>query len=137
MLARVWGCRGSLAAPGADTVRYGGNTSCVEVAARRAGTCIILDAGTGIRPLGAAMDGEDFDELHIFLTHLHLDHVQGLGFFRPLFRPGANIHIWGPASPVQTPGGADRDLPLAAAVPGAARRHPVEPHVPRRARPRP
>jgi ribonuclease BN (tRNA processing enzyme) len=48
------------------------------------------------------MDGEDFDELHIFLTHLHLDHVQGLGFFRPLFRPGANIHLWGPASPVQT-----------------------------------
>jgi phosphoribosyl 1,2-cyclic phosphodiesterase len=99
--ARVWGCRGSLAAPGADTVRYGGNTSCVEVVLD-SGHRIILDAGPGIRPLGAAMDGEDFDELHIFLTHLHLDHVQGLGFFRPLFRPGANIHIWGPASPVQT-----------------------------------
>jgi phosphoribosyl 1,2-cyclic phosphodiesterase len=99
--ARVWGCRGSLAAPGAETVRYGGNTSCVEVVLE-SGHRIILDAGTGIRPLGAAMDGEDFDELHIFLTHLHLDHVQGLGFFRPLFRPGANIHLWGPASPVQT-----------------------------------
>jgi phosphoribosyl 1,2-cyclic phosphodiesterase len=101
VLVRVWGCRGSLAAPGADTVRYGGNTSCVEVVLE-SGHRIILDAGTGIRPLGAAMDGEDFDELHIFLTHLHLDHVQGLGFFRPLFRPGANIHLWGPASPVQT-----------------------------------
>ncbi len=50
----------------------------------------------------ANYSNEDFDELHIFLTHLHLDHVQGLGFFRPLFRPGANIHLWGPASPVQT-----------------------------------
>jgi phosphoribosyl 1,2-cyclic phosphodiesterase len=98
---RVWGCRGSLAAPGAETVRYGGNTSCVEVVLE-SGHRLILDAGTGIRPLGAAMDRDDFDELHIFLTHLHLDHVQGLGFFRPLFRPGANIHIWGPASPVQT-----------------------------------
>jgi phosphoribosyl 1,2-cyclic phosphodiesterase len=99
--ARVWGCRGSLASPGADTVRYGGNTSCVEVRLE-SGHLIILDAGTGIRPLGAAMDGEEFDELHIFLTHLHLDHLQGLGFFRPLFRPGADIHVWGPASPVQS-----------------------------------
>ena len=101
MEARVWGCRGSLASPGADTVRYGGNTSCVEVRLE-SGHLLILDAGTGIRPLGAAMDGEPFDELHIFLTHLHLDHLQGLGFFRPLFRPGADIHVWGPASPVQS-----------------------------------
>ena len=56
-----------------------------------------------MRPLGAALDGDDVsDELHILLTHLHLDHLQGLGFFRPLFRPGRDIHIWGPASPVQT-----------------------------------
>lgn len=101
MKARIWGCRGSLAAPGAETVRYGGNTSCVEVRLD-SGDLLILDAGTGIRPLGARMDGETFEELHIFLTHLHLDHVQGLGFFRPLFRPGANIHLWGPASPVQS-----------------------------------
>ncbi len=101
MEARVWGCRGSLATPGADTVRYGGNTSCVEVRLE-SGHLLILDAGTGIRPLGASMDGESFDELHIFLTHLHLDHLQGLGFFRPLFRPGADIHVWGPASPVQS-----------------------------------
>jgi phosphoribosyl 1,2-cyclic phosphodiesterase len=101
MQARVWGCRGSLATPGADTVRYGGNTSCVEVRLE-SGHLLILDAGTGIRPLGAAMGTEPFDELHIFLTHLHLDHVQGLGFFRPLFRPGAKVHLWGPASPVQS-----------------------------------
>jgi phosphoribosyl 1,2-cyclic phosphodiesterase len=101
MQARVWGCRGSLATPGAETVRYGGNTSCIEVRLE-SGHRLILDAGTGIRPLGAAMDGETGDELHILLTHLHLDHVQGLGFFRPLFRPETEVHIWGPASPVQS-----------------------------------
>jgi phosphoribosyl 1,2-cyclic phosphodiesterase len=101
MEARVWGCRGSLATPGAETVRYGGNTSCIEVRLE-SGDRLILDAGTGIRPLGAAMDGDTGDELHILLTHLHLDHVQGLGFFRPLFRPETEVHIWGPASPVQS-----------------------------------
>lgn len=101
MEARVWGCRGSLATPGAETVRYGGNTSCIEVRLD-SGHRLILDAGTGIRPLGAAMDGGPVTELHILLTHLHLDHVQGLGFFRPLFRPDTDVHIWGPASPVQS-----------------------------------
>jgi phosphoribosyl 1,2-cyclic phosphodiesterase len=100
MEARIWGCRGSLAAPGADTVRYGGNTSCVEVRLE-SGDTVILDAGTGIRPFGATLDLASGRELHILLTHLHLDHLQGLGFFRPLFRSDANIHIWGPASPVQ------------------------------------
>jgi phosphoribosyl 1,2-cyclic phosphodiesterase len=100
MQARVWGSRGSLAAPGPDTVRYGGNTSCVEVRPDR-GPPLILDAGTGMRALGVLMEAEPIDELHILLTHLHLDHLQGLGFFRPLFRPGVDVHIWGPASPVQ------------------------------------
>jgi phosphoribosyl 1,2-cyclic phosphodiesterase len=101
VLARIWGCRGSLATPGADTVRYGGNTSCVEVRLE-SGHLIILDAGTGIRPLGAELDDEPLEELHLFLTHLHLDHLQGLGFFRPLYRPGMKVHIWGPASPVHS-----------------------------------
>jgi phosphoribosyl 1,2-cyclic phosphodiesterase len=100
MQARVWGCRGSLATPGADTVRYGGNTSCVEVRLD-SGDTLVLDAGTGIRPLGAAMDLTSVRELHILLTHLHLDHLQGLGFFRPLFQPDLEVHLWGPASPVQ------------------------------------
>ena len=100
MRARVWGCRGSLAAPGADTLQYGGNTSCVEVRGHR-GDLLVLDAGTGMRPLGVAMAGEDPDEVHVLLTHLHLDHLQGLGFFRPLFRPDLVVHIWGPPSPVQ------------------------------------
>ncbi len=99
MQARVWGCRGSVATPGADTIKYGGNTSCVEVRLA-SGHTLVLDAGTGMRPLGVVMDADLPVELHILLTHLHLDHLQGLGFFRPLFSPGLDIHIWGPTSPV-------------------------------------
>ena len=100
MRARVWGCRGSIAAPGPDTVRYGGNTSCVEIRLS-SGHALVLDAGTGMRPLGVAMQEDMPTELHILLTHLHLDHLQGLGFFRPIYVPGREIHIWGPSSPVQ------------------------------------
>ena len=98
MRARIWGCRGSLAAPGADTVRYGGNTSCVEVRLD-SGHTIVLDAGTGMRPLGVEMQRDLPSDLHILLTHLHLDHIQGLVFFAPCFRPQTEIVIWGPASP--------------------------------------
>jgi phosphoribosyl 1,2-cyclic phosphodiesterase len=100
MQARVWGCRGSLATPGPDTIRYGGNTSCVELQLN-SGHVLVLDAGTGMRPLGVGMQIPESGELHILLSHLHLDHLQGLGFFRPLFNPDLDIHIWGPASPVQ------------------------------------
>ena len=100
MRARVWGCRGSIATPGPDTVRYGGNTSCVEVRLA-SGHAIVLDAGTGMRPLGVAMQDDLPAGLHLMLTHLHLDHLQGLGFFRPLFMSDAAIDLWGPASPVQ------------------------------------
>jgi phosphoribosyl 1,2-cyclic phosphodiesterase len=100
MRVRVWGCRGSVAAPGAETVRYGGNTSCVEVRLD-SGHALILDAGTGMRALGVTMQREPPTEVHVLLTHLHLDHLQGLGFFRPLFAEGVDLHIWGPTSPVQ------------------------------------
>jgi len=92
---RLWGTRGSLAAPGPDTLRYGGNTSCVEVVAN--GTRLILDAGTGIRPLGAGIGPKD-GRVDVLLTHLHLDHILGLGFFQPLDQPGQEVHIWGPPS---------------------------------------
>jgi phosphoribosyl 1,2-cyclic phosphodiesterase len=101
MRVRVWGCRGSLAAPGADTLRYGGNTSCVEVRGED-GSVLVLDAGTGMRPLGLLLEGESSQRIDILLSHLHLDHLQGLGFFRPLFQPWRDIHIWGPSSPVQS-----------------------------------
>jgi phosphoribosyl 1,2-cyclic phosphodiesterase len=100
MKVRVWGCRGSLATPGADTLKYGGNTSCVEVRGED-GSVLILDAGTGMRPLGLALEGESSRRIDVLLSHLHLDHLQGLGFFRPLFQPDREIHIWGPPSPVQ------------------------------------
>ena len=101
MRAVIWGCRGSLATPGRDTIRYGGNTSCVEVQTAD-GTEIILDAGTGIRPLGLELEAKGVTTVHLLLSHLHLDHLQGLGFFQPLFREGVQIHIWGPPSPTVT-----------------------------------
>jgi phosphoribosyl 1,2-cyclic phosphodiesterase len=91
-----WGTRGSLASPGMDTARYGGNTSCVSVQGRE-GTLVVLDAGTGIRSLGQSLT-KKMDRVDILLTHLHMDHIQGLPFFAPLRRSGVEIHIWGPAS---------------------------------------
>jgi phosphoribosyl 1,2-cyclic phosphodiesterase len=91
----LWGTRGSLATPGADTARYGGNTSCVAVRGRE-GTVLVLDAGTGIRPLASAIDAS-VRRVDVLLTHLHMDHIQGLGFFAPLYRPDVDVHIWGPA----------------------------------------
>ena len=95
MIAKLWGTRGSIAAPGTETARYGGNTSCVEVRGS-AGTLLVLDAGTGIRRLGAHL--ESARRVDVLLTHLHMDHIQGLGFFGPLDQPGREVHIWGPPS---------------------------------------
>jgi ribonuclease BN (tRNA processing enzyme) len=99
MRLTIWGCRGSLATPGPETVRYGGNTSCVELRLDD-GTLLVLDAGTGIRPLGQTLD--DFTgPIHLLLTHLHLDHLEGLGFFMPIWNPRHEVHIWGPPSPLR------------------------------------
>jgi phosphoribosyl 1,2-cyclic phosphodiesterase len=91
----VWGSRGSIASAGPDTVRYGGNTACVSVLADD-GTVLVLDAGTGIRRLGSALPDQSI--VHVLLTHLHMDHIQGLGFFGPFFEGHRQIHVWGPAS---------------------------------------
>ncbi len=97
MRVTLWGTRGSIATPGVETSRYGGNTSCVEVRGTE-GTVLILDAGTGIRRLGASLPSS-VRRIDILLSHLHMDHLQGLGFFGPLFNPTLDVHIWGPASP--------------------------------------
>ena len=96
MKLEVWGARGSVPSPGPETVRYGGNTSCVSVTLDD-GTLIVLDAGTGIRNLGLALERTPA-RIHILLTHLHLDHIQGLLFFGPLFDPDAHVTIWGPTA---------------------------------------
>jgi phosphoribosyl 1,2-cyclic phosphodiesterase len=93
--ATIWGCRGSLATPGEPTLRYGGNTTSVEVRTG-SGRIVVLDAGTGIRPLGLALAAERPARIDLVLTHLHLDHVEGLGFFAPLFDADCAITIWGP-----------------------------------------
>ncbi len=97
MHVKLWGTRGSVPSPGPETIRYGGNTSCVGVTLSD-GSLLALDAGTGIRSLGLAL-GDEPARLHILLTHLHLDHIQGLVFFAPAFKPQTEIVIWGPASP--------------------------------------
>lgn len=104
MHIRFWGTRGSFAKPGPTTLRYGGNTSCVE--ARMAdGTLVVFDCGTGVHGLGQALlaaaqrpiDG------HLLITHTHWDHIQGFPFFAPLFTPGNTWHIY-------APGGFGKDL---------------------------
>ena len=97
MKVKLWGTRGSVPSPGPETIRYGGNTSCVGVTLSD-GSLLALDAGTGIRNLGLSLPDEP-SRLHLLLTHLHLDHIQGLVFFAPCFRPQTEIVIWGPASP--------------------------------------
>lgn len=99
MRVTIWGSRGSLASAGPDTIRYGGNTACVQVDGAD-GAVLILDGGTGMRRAGLGLAG-DGRPVHVLLTHLHMDHIQGLGFFRPLFEPGREIHIWGPPSTTQ------------------------------------
>ena len=96
MRLHIWGTRGSVPAPGLETVRYGGNTSCVELR-DATGALVVLDAGTGIRRLSTAVE-RDIRRVDILLTHLHMDHIQGFGFFEPLFRPELEVHVWGPPS---------------------------------------
>ena len=99
MLVRIWGARGTLATPGAGTKRYGGNTSCIELRPAGGGV-VILDAGTGIRELGVRLVAEEVRRIDLLLTHLHVDHLEGLGTFAPLYQKGVEVRIWGPASPV-------------------------------------
>jgi phosphoribosyl 1,2-cyclic phosphodiesterase len=96
----IWGCRGSVPAPGPDTVTHGGNTSCVQVMLDDE-TALVLDAGTGIRALGLDLVRRGTRRIHLFLTHLHLDHLEGLRFFAPLWDENVTLEVWGPRSPVE------------------------------------
>jgi ribonuclease BN (tRNA processing enzyme)/CheY-like chemotaxis protein len=96
MRVRFFGTRGSIATPGPHTLRYGGNTSCVEVQST-AGTLVILDMGTGAMALGRELmaRGEP-SRGHVLISHTHWDHIQGIPFFAPLFAPGFEWDIYGP-----------------------------------------
>ncbi|HEY7206687.1 MAG TPA: MBL fold metallo-hydrolase [Gaiellaceae bacterium] len=97
MRLTIWGCRGSIPTPGPETVEHGGNTSCVEVSLPD-GTLLVLDAGTGIRTLGHELAARRTKHVHLLLTHLHLDHIEGLRFFAPLWQEQVSVDIWGPPS---------------------------------------
>lgn len=99
ILVTFWGTRGSIAAPGRSTEKYGGNTSCVAV--EFSDSMFIFDAGTGIRQLGVNImntrmpKGDDKYDIYMFLSHTHWDHIQGLPFFQPAYHPGFRLHIYG------------------------------------------
>ncbi len=90
---QFWGVRGSIPAPGKDTARYGGNTSCVEM--RIGGKRLIFDGGTGLHVLGNTMLQQEPVEAYMFFTHYHWDHIQGVPLFAPVFMAGNCFHIYG------------------------------------------
>lgn len=94
MRFRFWGVRGSIASPGPQTVRYGGNTTCIEVRTDQ-NALLILDAGSGIYPLGVGLRGPEPVETHLLITHSHWDHINGLPMFEPLFDPRTRCHVYG------------------------------------------
>lgn len=96
-LVKFWGVRGSIACPGPQTVRYGGNTSCIEM--QVAGERLIFDGGTGLRALGQKLLAEMPLNINMFFTHSHWDHIQGFPFFVPAFIPGNRFNIYGAIAP--------------------------------------
>jgi phosphoribosyl 1,2-cyclic phosphodiesterase len=104
LMVKFWGVRGSHPTPGAGTVKYGGNTACVEISA--GGKTLILDAGTGVIPLGHDLARRAVQkrslELTLLFSHLHHDHTQGFPFFAPAYMPNAKLNIFGPGVSPET-----------------------------------
>jgi phosphoribosyl 1,2-cyclic phosphodiesterase len=102
MKVRFWGVRGSIPSPGPTTQKYGGNTACIEIRVGAEERLLIVDAGSGIRPLGNYMMGNDLPKgpikADIFLSHTHWDHIMGYPFFTPIYIPGTQIKVYGPVS---------------------------------------
>jgi len=95
MKINLWGVRGSIPTTGPDTSYYGGQTSCTLVS--EGDTILLLDAGSGVQRFNT-IDLSGRTRVDVLLTHLHMDHIQGLGFFKPFFVPDLEVHLWGPAS---------------------------------------
>lgn len=91
-LVRFWGVRGSIACPGGAHIRYGGNTSCLEI--RCGDHLLVFDGGTGLRPLGEYLRSHPAMDLDLFFTHSHFDHISGFPFFSPLFVPSNRLSMW-------------------------------------------
>jgi len=102
MQVRLWGVRGSIPVPGPETVTYGGNTSCIEVRFPEVNRFIIIDSGTGIRPLGGYLLQNDLPlrpiHTQLFLTHTHWDHIMGYPFFVPIYIRGTKLDVYGPVT---------------------------------------
>lgn len=105
MKFKFWGVRGSIPSPGPRTVRYGGNTTCIEVRSDD-GTLIVLDGGTGVFPLAQALlaDARRPIEANLFISHSHWDHIHGLPFFSPLFVTGSRVRLHGAGDPASGKG---------------------------------
>ena len=91
---RFWGTRGSSPVAGADYLRYGGNTSCLEVC--HGNDRLVIDAGTGIRQLGELLKVADTQTIHLFISHTHWDHIAGFPFFDPLYKKSCHVVLWAP-----------------------------------------
>lgn len=102
MKIKFWGVRGSIPCPGPNTVKYGGNTLCLELRFEDSDKIVIVDAGTGLRDLGDYMMSHDHTsgpmEADIFLTHTHWDHIQGFPFFTPIYVPQTTLRVYGPVT---------------------------------------
>lgn len=102
MKIKIWGTRGSIPVPGAETVKYGGNTICIELRFGEKDRLVIIDAGTGIRPLANYLLQNDLPKGSIkgdlFFSHTHWDHITGFPFFVPIFIPGTELNIYGPVT---------------------------------------
>lgn len=102
MKIRFWGVRGSIPCPGPKTVKYGGNTPCIELRFEEVDRLIIIDAGSGIRELGNYMMAHDLPKgpikTEIYLTHTHWDHILGFPFFTPVYIPGTKLKVYGPVT---------------------------------------
>jgi phosphoribosyl 1,2-cyclic phosphodiesterase len=95
MLIHCWGARGSVAVSGKEYIKYGGDTSCIEVTSN-AGDLIIIDAGTGIRALGNKLVKKNRLNINLLLTHAHWDHLSGFPFFSPIYKKKSVIKVYGP-----------------------------------------